>query len=80
MQELGYLGPVTAYPGITGHKFDRGGPQRWVLWSFDENPYYISLPPGVTGLFDTVGAEIDIPATGELIIDRPIYLDIEPGD
>ncbi len=72
-------GAMDTLPGVQGYTFlsPQGG-KTWVLWSIDESPQTIVLPPGVTAVYDRYGQEIPLATGPELEITSPVYVDIAP--
>jgi hypothetical protein len=72
-----YIAPVTQFAPLRGYEFKTAAKKIWVLWSPDASQYTITLPGGVTGVFDKYGAEIT-PAGTDINIKSPIYIEFAP--
>ncbi|GAB4521285.1 MAG: hypothetical protein Fur0018_01610 [Anaerolineales bacterium] len=72
-------GPVQHLPGVDGYDLlQPDGLHTWVLWSQDETPQTIFLPPGVTAAWDALGNPIPLTTGPELEITLPTYIDFVP--
>lgn len=77
MQEAEYIQLVKNYPPLAGYEFRKPDKLVWILWSYDEKTYSISLPAKVLNVYDEFGNDI-IPAGSEISVNHPIYVEIEP--
>ncbi len=76
--ESRYEGPVTAYPGVSGHLFNQGGARLvQIVWSTDGTDRMITLPANFARAFDKFGSPI-APAAGQLTIGwSPVYIELQ---
>ncbi len=77
LQDAEYIQQVKDYPQLAGYEFRKTDRIVWVLWSFDEKTYTVSLPAKVLKIYDKFGNEI-IPIEEAVSIDHPVYIEIEP--
>ncbi len=72
-------GAVQSLPGVDGYDLlHPDGSHTWVLWSQDETPQTIFLPPGVTAAWDALGNPVPLTTGPELEITLPTYIDFVP--
>ena len=73
-----YEGPVTHYPGVSGHLFNQNGTRLvQIVWSTDGVDRTISVPGNFARAFDKFGNPI-APAAGRLTIGwSPLYIELK---
>lgn len=74
LKDAWYEGPVTRYANLEGYAFGRTDRQIWVLWPPQHAVWNISLPAGVTRVYDVLGQDITPPGTN-LTLSRPVYIE-----
>jgi hypothetical protein len=74
-----YEGPVTTYPGVSGHAFSQAGQQQvQIVWSSDGFSKTVTLASNFAAAFDKLGFPLT-PVAGQLVVDwSPIYISTQP--
>jgi hypothetical protein len=69
---------ITQYEGLRGYEFTLPAKRVWVLWAPDGvNGKQITLPPGVTAIYDKFGNSIT-PIDTPLWVVHPTYIEFSP--
>ncbi len=61
-------------PALRGYAFQKTGKTIWVVWSADGAAHTLTLPAGVTAVYDKLGAPIS--AAAALQVDSPVYIEL----
>jgi hypothetical protein len=77
LENVIYKGPVTIYPTLRGYEFGNDQKRIWVLWAHDEQPFSISIPTGVLGIYDKFGDTIT-PQGNMITVKSPVYMELNP--
>jgi hypothetical protein len=77
LKDASYSGRVTLYPDLRGYAFTASGKRIWVLWAPDEQLHTITLPGGVTSVYDKYGSNITPPGLS-IAVNSPIYVELGP--
>ncbi len=74
---MNYVGDAPLPEEVAGYIFEGDGRQIWVIWSVDETPQMVDVPPGVLGVVDKYGQEIPASET-QLTVSSPVYVEVVP--
>jgi hypothetical protein len=74
---MNYVGDAPLPEEVAGYIFEGDGRQIWVIWSVDETPQMVDVPPGVLGVVDKYGQEIPASET-QLTVSSPVYVEVAP--
>ncbi len=72
-----FVGTLAQFPSVMAYEFSLSGKRVWVLWSADASSHTITLPAGVTKIYDKLGNPLT-PSGGTLSIKSPVYLELAP--
>ena len=72
-----YVRQVTDYDGVRTYEFATTSKRIWVLWTPDEQPRTITLPPEAWGAQDKYGNIISL-VNNQITVKSPVYVDLAP--
>lgn len=77
LRDLTWVGEAHYPSGVEGHIFSGSDYQTWVVWSQDESPQTIDLPPNLLSIYDKFGQEVSADGS-QITVTSPQYFDVVP--
>jgi len=75
LQDAHYTGQLSGLdPALRGYTFQKADKTIWVVWPMDAAAHALTLPAGVTAVYDKLGNPLSITAT--LQVDSSVYIEL----
>jgi hypothetical protein len=69
-----YIRRVLENTNVDGYEFSTDFKNIWVLWSPDEKPHTVALPPTAIQAFDKYGGAVSL-SGNQITVDSPVYVE-----